>query len=541
MAPLNPLVETMTVPSRLLQKHNIEILITRFNTDAVPTADPAGLVDAVLVPPLQTPVASTGRTGFVRFPVHRAIVVGEGIEGCIDFGRLAAAVKDTVLAQSGLIQVALSLPRDGSRSVQEQSASEVVSAIDIEQASSALSVFRQDVANGPLFSVKWKASNIESIKSSIVSDSISSTSPDANTTLTLRPAIVHHIRSTLDSANAAITTAELTAHATKLAKTIPDTTRANLQAAVSNWSQHAHTDLQLSLATALASRSWRRTSWSRLLWRVDDVGVAAEAVLRNHWLLDAEAGLAFLAGRVEQAGFFASRAAGANWNPDYALHRNDRAVTKSGEQVAVERAYLSAPTPTTTFTPVVKDATKTGLFERFFSNKIRTPTTAELLQTNVLIQKVTEEGGIDVFHSRPWPLAIHFTRQKLLHTLVPALQSRAQTLLFSALSTIGGTSALGAWIWVATKGASLAEAGAVAALGLVWSIRRLQKKWEHERGVWEGEVTEAGRVVLAEVEESMRKVVRENERPHLRSEDVQLWTAARGALREVEDALQKRL
>ena len=499
MSPFNPLVETMSVPSTLLQKHNLEFLITGLNTGSgALSVDPSGLVEAMLVPPIQTPVASSGRAGFVRYPVHKALVVGEGIEGCVDFGRLATAIENTVLGVSGarekLIQVALSVPRDGKRSVQQHADSDLVSAIDIEQAEGALEVFRQDVANGLLFNVKWKASNIDAIKKPMVSDYPAASANAA--THALRPSLDHHIRATLESTSAAITTAELVARSTRQAKTIPETMRADIQAAITNWSSHAHVDLQVSLATALASRSWRRTSWSRLLWRVDDVGVAAEGVLRNFWLLDAEAGLAFLAGRVEQAGFLRS---GGSFNPDYALHKSDRPTTKFGEVISGERAYLSSPT-----IPAARE--KAGLLD-FFTKEVRTPSGAEVLKTDTLIAKVAEEGGINILHTRPWPLSIHFTRQKLLHTLVPTLQARAQSLLLQAMTTTGATSALGLWIYVATAGASLAEAGAVASLGLVWSCRRLQKKWEGERTAWEGEVREAGRVVLAEVEESLRGAV----------------------------------
>ncbi|KAL1302902.1 hypothetical protein AAFC00_003227 [Neodothiora populina] len=543
--PLNPLVDTICIPSAFLHQHNLEFLITSYNTSSVPLGvDPAGLADAMLVPPLQTPVASTGRTGFVRYPVHKAILVGEGIEGCMDFGRLATVVESTILGQTGakekLIQVVLSVPRQGPTRAESQLHSDVIFPLDIPQAADAIDLFRQDVANGPVFTAKWQASNIESIKKALSSDTADRV--DEAAIPVLRPVLEHHVRSTLDSTSAAIVTAEVMARSAQLNKTIPDQTRTSIQNAISTWSQHAHTDLQVSLATALASRSWRRTSWSRLLWRVDDVGVAAEGVLRNHWLLDAEAGLAFLAGRVEQAGFFRTSNAQANFNPSYTLHSDDSVIDAAkGEAMATERAYLSTEAAAA---PTLAAPTKSTLSSRLrnlFSKQVREPTPADLLQTEKVVARVTEHGGIDIFHSRPWPLAIHFTRQKLLHTLVPALQSRAQTLLLSTLSTMGGTSALGAWVFFATGGTGLFEGGAVAALGLVWSLRRLQKKWEEARRVWEGEVREGGRVVLAEVEETMRKVVRENERAELRVEDVQHWSVAREAVKDVREALEQRV
>ncbi|KAI4723408.1 hypothetical protein E4T48_00246 [Aureobasidium sp. EXF-10727] len=536
MPPVNPLVNELNIPSRVLEKNNLEILITTLNTPSGPTitADPSGLAEAILVPPLQTPVASSGRTGFVRYPVHKAIVVGEGIQGCMDFGRLSSALEATTLgvtgAQQGLIQVALSVPRDSPRTQTNDTG--LISPVDIDQAGAALDLFRQDVANSAIFNTKWQASNIQAIIEFLASDPMD---PITGDSVGLRPTLQSHIRSTLDSAADAIALSEQVANNAVISNSISDQKRQEISQAISAWAQHAHTDLQLSLANALDSRSWRRTTWSRLLWRVDDVNVAAEEVLRSHWLLDAESTLAFLAGRIEQAGFFRSRGGVANFNPDYAMHASDRAVDpKTGQVVSKERAFL-APSQASS-APTMTKSSK-GFFGRFFTDKVAQPSAADLLNTHALTAKVAQTGGIDIFHSRPWPLAIHFTRQKLLHTLVPTLQARAQTLLAQSLTTIGATSALGVWLYIATSGTMLAESGAIAALGLVWTLRRLQKKWEAERQTWEAEVREHGRVVLAEVEDVLRTVVRENERGVLRTSDLEDWRRAREALSDVKRAL----
>jgi hypothetical protein len=531
--PTNPLVNELNIPSRVLEKNNLEILITTLNTSNGPhiTADPSGLAEAILVPPLQTPVASSGRTGFVRYPVHKAIVVGEGIQGCLDFGRISNALEVTTLGVSGaqqrLIQVALSVPRDTPRTQTNDTG--LISPVDIDQAGVALDLFREDVANSAIFNTKWQASNIQSIIKFLASDPMDPITGDA---VGLRPTLESHIRSTLDSAAEAIALSEQTANKAVLSNSIPDHTRQEISQAITAWAQHAHTDLQVSLANALDSRSWRRTTWSRLLWRVDDVGVAAEELLRSHWLLDAESTLAFLAGRIEQVGFFRSKSGVANFNPDYAMQASDRVLDpKTGKVISGERAML-APSQAASASASTK-----GFFGKFFTDKVRQPTPADLLNTHALTAKVVETGGIDIFHSRPWPLAIHFTRQKLLHTLVPSLQSRAQSLLAQSLTTISATSALGIWLYIATSGSMLAESGAIAALGLVWTLRRLQKKWEGERETWEAEVREHGRVVLSEVEDVLRSVVRENERGVLRLSDKEDWSRARGALREVKKAL----
>ncbi|KAG9812260.1 hypothetical protein KCU63_g20573, partial [Aureobasidium melanogenum] len=232
--PMNPLVNELNIPSRVLEKNNLEILITTLNTPSGPniTADPSGLAEAILVPPLQTPVASSGRTGFVRYPVHKAIVVGEGIQGCMDFGRLSSALEATTLgvtgAEQGLIQVALSVPRDSPRTQTNDTG--LISPVDIEQAGLALDLFREDVANGAIFNTKWQASNIQAIIKFLASDPMDPVTGDS---VGLRPTLQAHIRSTLDSAADAIALSEQVANNAVISNSISDQKRQEISQAIS--------------------------------------------------------------------------------------------------------------------------------------------------------------------------------------------------------------------------------------------------------------------------------------------------------------------
>ncbi|KAH0125515.1 hypothetical protein KCU67_g17585, partial [Aureobasidium melanogenum] len=202
---------------------------------------------------------SSGRTGFVRYPVHKAIVVGEGIQGCMDFGRLSAALEATTLAvtgaEQGLIQVALGVPRDSPRTQTNDTG--LISPVDIDQAGLALDLFRQDVANGAIFNSKWQASNIQAIIKFLASDPMDPVTGDS---VGLRPTLQAHIRSTLDSAADAIALSEQVANTAVISNSISDQKRQEISQAISAWAQHAHTDLQVSLANAIDSRSWRRTT-----------------------------------------------------------------------------------------------------------------------------------------------------------------------------------------------------------------------------------------------------------------------------------------
>ena len=555
--PTNPLLVTVNVPSRVLQRNNLEILITPLNVGSSSIPDGVStLLETLLVPTLQTPVASSGRAGFVRYPVHKTLIVGEGIEGCIAMGRLSHLLgdalqgpisdaenvvvntKNTMKASSSevtndherireLIRPVVDLPR-GDR-VRQSSGS-----VDTREASAGLALFRQDVKNGPLFSEMWQASGVTDLMSWMSSGSFG----EDNTAASEKPIrdVSALIDTILETTKASTDLAETTASEFRSTQTISDEKRAQLQSSITIWAQYAHTDLQHSLTRAFDSRSWRRTSWVRLLWRIDDVGVAAEDVLRSYWLLEAETALAFLAGKVEEAGFFRSNGAAAAiaYNPESAFTAPSNLINSDAQDLESRGTREGSNK-----LAEIEDRLEMEGSKKLFSTTVRHPTSPELLRSDNMLNRVKENGGIDVLHARPWPLAIEFTRQKLLHTLVPALQSRAQALLLQSFTTIGATSALGTWFYFAINGVGIYEAGAVAALGLVWTLRRLQKKWEHERRVFEGDVKESARVVLSEVEGIMRSVVRENERPTLRSADVDGWLRARGALEWCQTELDK--
>ena len=92
------------------------------------------------------------------------------------------------------------------------------------------------------------------------------------------------------------------------------------------------------------------------------------------------------------------------------------------------------------------------------------------------------------------------TRALLTADTIPALQALAQKLVLQTLTTSTFSTAFAGLMYVSTLSTSLYEAGAVAALGVVWSLRRMQGKWETARKFWEGEVREEGRKAVRGVE-----------------------------------------
>lgn len=104
-----------------------------------------------------------------------------------------------------------------------------------------------------------------------------------------------------------------------------------------------------------------------------------------------------------------------------------------------------------------------------------------------------------------WPGHISFTRRYLQEETVPALQALAQRLLVQSLGTSGVATTLAGLLYVSSFTSGFYEAGAVAALGIVYSLGRMQKKWETARRFWEGDVREEGRKAVRAVEESVSK------------------------------------
>ncbi|KAH8720553.1 hypothetical protein HC256_000943 [Beauveria bassiana] len=106
-----------------------------------------------------------------------------------------------------------------------------------------------------------------------------------------------------------------------------------------------------------------------------------------------------------------------------------------------------------------------------------------------------------------WPGHISFTRRYLQDETVPALQATAQRLLMQSLGTSSLAATLAGILYVSSFTSGFYEAGAVAALGIVYSLGRMQKKWETARRFWEGDVREEGRKAVRAVEESVSQAL----------------------------------
>ncbi|QIX01459.1 hypothetical protein AMS68_006976 [Peltaster fructicola] len=451
LAHSNAVMRVISIPSAYLQKHKLEILITPLRTDFT-NSTAAEVEDALLVPSLTIP-ASAGRVGFVRSPVHKSLIIAGGIDGAIQLGRIPV-VDDSVLISAVVDIAARGGWDDGT-----------VKTVDTASASEALQKFRVDQSSGGSFGNKWLTSNIPTISAWLT---------NASETVANANIVEQYAASTLTAVQLSINEAQLVEDGNNESSLVNDEVRDRLQTVIQDWSAEAHNDLRNNLVTALDSRAWRRTAWYRLLWRIDDVSYSSTDILNQCWLNETEQRLAFISGRIREAGL-----------------ASDEELKENGISVKLITS---------------------GIREELATPKSEKLTAAELVQLPTMLTRIHEQSGIDPLFDPPWPQTINLSRQSMLHTSVPAMHRKAQGLVLSTFSTIGGTSALGAWLWVASSGVALYEAGAIAALGLVWSLRRLQRLWGKERDDFSATVQENGRKVLVEIEDQLRRLVRDGGR-----------------------------
>lgn len=453
----NDLLPTISVPSPILKKGNIEILVSTLGAET--EFSPAHLsADTFLVPTVTIPISQSGRHNAVRYPVHRTIVCGRGIDGLLAYSGLVA--RSDLKKQAGLVYGAIALPGAAA-----ESASDRISFVDLDKADVALAKFRESVQNASLYERGWHQSGVQPVV-----DWLSSLRTEAGA---LDPSLKTLIEALVDSAEKSVMTEENRRILEQEIESVPEEVREQLVQAVSSWAERAHTELQSSLEEGFASKPWKGLAWWKLFWRVDDVGMITSEILEKKYLCRAEKEVIWTAGKFEQAGVL-------------------EAPRISIEEVPAE--------------PAKEDSHK------------------------------TETRAKPAQPAEPWPTQITNSRAKLLDTTVPSLQALAQRLVLFSLSTTSLTTALSALTYISFPTASIYETGTMVAVGLIYSLRRQQKKWDAARNFWEEEVREDGRTALRETEQHLRTIAQEGGR---RVEEDLPANTARQSIDEARKALEE--
>lgn len=364
------------------------------------------------------------------------------------------------------------------RAASEQSPAAAVVALDLDLAAAALSSFRKSFDNAIEYERGWFASGAGCV-AEWVAEGTAAASDGA-----LKGAVAALVESVLEDAEARIAAAEVEGSREWAKGGVEPEVRRELLGALEKWAEASHGELQASLEEAFESRAWKGLAWWKLFWRVDDVGAVANEVLERRWLVESEKGLVFLAGRCEQVGMKLSTLEDSSSTPA-------RTKVPETEEVEDERSVWDRALPQLKV-------------EDLYTEKER----RRILSDG----KDYDEEALPMPKPKSYPQTLAATRARLSQETVPPLQALAQTLVLQAYSTTFLTTSLSALAYFGISTTSVYEAGVVAAFGLVWSLRRLQSKWEAAKVFWRGEVREEGRVTLREAEETGRRAIQEGGR-----------------------------
>ncbi|KAH6220488.1 hypothetical protein HBI42_085450 [Parastagonospora nodorum] len=285
----SPLYKALAVPSRVLRSHNLEILVSTLNVDIPSTvvASTESSKESVLVPKLQT---ASAKALPVPYPVHKALVFGEGIDSAIAFGRFTSDANQDL---SHVVKLALDLPPPSDE--QDLGTQSGSAAINTQVGTEALATFRKSIQNAVAYEKGWYRSGLPAVSTWLTHD-VEPAQP-------IKPVLKTLVTSIADDVETNITK-EDTAQFQNLA-TLPTAqeTSASIFSHLETWAEKSHTELRDELDSAFSSRNWAKLAWWKLLWRVDDVTMISSEVLERRWLVSAEKSSIYLAGRMNQAGF----------------------------------------------------------------------------------------------------------------------------------------------------------------------------------------------------------------------------------------------
>ena len=371
-----------------------------------------------------------------------------------------------------------------------------ISPINLSLAEVAVESLRNSLDKSFEFEHAWFDSGLPII-STWLSEGADSSHP-------LKPSVQRLIGVIINDTTTAI--AKDTATQTLEAKsaTISPSTRQIIDQGISTWAENAHTELRDRLSAAFVSKSWKRLKWYKLFFRVDDVSAIHTDILQRAWLVDAEKEMIWMHGRIQQSGLLG----GPKLQPPPQL--NPDAEDESDE-------------------------------ESVFGEKPRQLTVGDVVTKD--IPPFDTDDGDRPLSAQPYPPLIAMARGQLTRITVPTMQSLAQSLVLQSASTTILSTGISALLYVSISATSVYEAGVIAALGTVWSLRRLQSRWEGARREWKATIKEEGRRVLQVAEGECREAVREGGYVEVDEAGVEDKRGAleavekvRGALRTVEES-----
>lgn len=270
--------EEVSVSAPGLDGLNLEVLFMEVNP---PAGDGARVEEALLDLPVDI-VSGPNRFSPIMTPVHKAVLVADGLTGVPSVSRLPAN------SEGNPVFSTVNLP--GYQPQPDTPAPFLP--IDISRASKGVSLFRESLSHGMDYERLWTQSSLPALQTWVKSGVASQPG-------TTKPAVRHLISSVLQNTLAALEASEARAAAPPAPGADP---LPSLRRGLAAWAQGAHAELQDRLDLAFTGRRWRRLNWWKLFWRVDDVGTLTSDMVSRDFLPTAERKLVYLAGRVSAAG-----------------------------------------------------------------------------------------------------------------------------------------------------------------------------------------------------------------------------------------------
>ena len=429
-----------------------------------------------MIPSLQLN-SSTGRIPSGTFPVHRSIIYAKGLQ---DTSIIPPKSSSHMI--KGVIDASWTNLREGFVS------DEAVNPINLSLAESAINSIRISSDHGLKYEHEWFESGLAGVSAWLFPGSDRKAG-------SLRPSFRQLVETLCNNAERAIARqdASESQHQTKIA--IPIATRVSFDQDTARWAELSHTELRNQLDIWFSSNVWKKMAWWKLIWRVDDIGSITSDILQRAWLVEAEKGMIWLFGRLEQAGLR---------DPETRMRR--------------PAAKLELP------------QIRSGAFPGL-------PLIPGMVPTTMADQK--PDYPLLKFILRPWPQGISRARNSLSTTTIPPLQALAQRLLLEALSTTVATSSLSGLVYMSLSSPTFYEVGTIAALGLVYSLRRLQGRWGIAKDTWEKSVREEGRRVLRDIEAEIRKTVKEGGKPIVDEKAKEERAVAKNCVEKARKALEQ--
>ena len=451
---------------------------------------------------MDIPVDDSGRASIIIYPVHKSFIYTSNLD---DISAFTRNIYPEVPDDNGERHVVKGvIDRPWEKLNQESDLRPILSPVNLVQAEDAIRSFRSSLDLAIKYEYSWFSSGLAEIAKWAFPETVEKPS-------ILQPSLRRLIEIITHNALRRLSQEEQNLFRQRQASA---TEAASIKKVLSQrlvtWAESAHGDLRDQLGLAFMGKNWKKLAWWKLFWRIDDVGFITSDILQRCWLVQAEKTMIWLSGQINQACHVEA--------PQY----SDRTITMEDSEANLSSASIGrAELPAYAYgsAPPARRASD--------------------IVAEISLKAIAESTLKEDSYAYPWPQDISRARSFLLKTTIPSLQALCQGLLLQTISTTGLTSLLSTLLYVSVSTTSIYEAGAIAAVGFLYSMQRLQKKWNLAKGVWEATIKEEGRRILRGLEEKIRTSLLEEDKgpPDTFAEKNRL--AARKALDLVQKELNK--